>query len=530
MPTFREILLGKPRPKPTMPPPLSPRRERTGLMKILLGPSKRRPKPTMPPLSPLRERTGLMKILLGPSKPAPVLVEEALPTPEPAATIPTVLEPPVGETPGDAEALPDEPEIVADAPVEPEEPAGPVGWVPKCPNVIWRVLQPWVTPWALPWHMKPTNLMSDDEIAEEARAQPQLLRAKGGFDSALRRPVLMNQQYVRICQVAGHLPLKPFMVRYGVAFGLAVLGAMFFANRMGGVSDAKTLSDIPWYVVPSIGFGVGLFAGMYIGGTAAAVMQFAKAYAKAWFYEPIFATCDICHSTGFLDDADGTGDEAVDESADGEEADDEDDGDEPRMVCWHCRGAGEVELKIAREGGQEYVLRLATIDNPNIIYTGSGVTAGFLTGDLFLKAPRGFTIALMENSNVLATWESAKGEYVGENDRETRNKYMEAEEAGKRSLWRTKKPIGQYLKEWPGIVALVIGVVGSVLIFTMVNDTTAQPPPPPVPAAPVVPVVPAGVQPAEGTVPSPTTVPTAVPGPSPALSPEENVAPTPESQ
>ena len=332
---------------------------------------------------------------------------------------------------------------------------------------LWKRLKPLVRPWSLPGDWPRTADMSDSELASEARAQRQLLRATGWYDSAMRHPFLMNCQYIRVCQLGGLIPMKPYIVLYAMALGMALLFAVVAGVQVAATSDASYSSSIPWPAGAAIGFAVGLAIGLAGGFVSAAVMQFQTAYAKAWFYEPEVVPCDICGKTGT--------------PAGGEDGAD-------AVTCRSCQGEGEVETMVAKEGGLEYVLRLATIDNPNIVYTGSGASAGFSQGNLFLKAPKGVSIAELDCSNGLCAWASAHGQYVGENDRETRNKYSDAEEAGKRSLWRSKKSLYQHLREWPGLMMLIVAFIGCIVFYTAQgNEEAPGAPPAPAPAPYVTP-------------------------------------------
>ena len=326
-----------------------------------------------------------------------------------------------------------------------------------------RLLQPW----KLPDDWPKTNDMTDKELAEEARAQQHLLKDKGIFDSALTNFPLMNRQYLRVCQYSGVLPIKPYVVFYALPVVLAIVFAAVLAMAVQGNQSATSNLDTSWITGAVFGVMLGLFIGLIVGYPTMAVMQFNKAYARALAFQ-------------------------VNEF------------DEPQQ----CFGVP--------------VLRMACIDNPGLVFTGSGEDAGFDTGDLLLRAPDGIDISNMTYSNDVCTWESMEGSFIGTNAREEWSLQTLAEMTGKANpRGKGNKTTGQVMKEWSGVLIFLGAFVGCIfLLASQPEETTTIVNPASVPAPTDAPP---NIQPWNTPVP-----PTIVPEPEPDDGITDAVPPEPE--
>ena len=276
-------------------------------------------------------------------------------------------------------------------------------------------------PWRLPDDWPKTEDMSDTELAEEARAQRHLLTAVGFFDSAIFHAAIMNQQYLRICQFTGTIPVRPYVVFFAAPIVMAVtFGVIFAINVYNAQNTASNLATIPWYMGFVLGGGFGLFCGVGMGFPMMAAMQFKTAYASSLAFQ--------------LNEF-----------------------DEPLQ----CFGVP--------------VLRMACIDNPNLIFTGSGEEAGFDTGDLLLRVPPGVDISQMHDSSAVCRWESLQGSFIGTNAREEWSLQSQAEIAGlSNPRGSSHKNTGQVLKEWSGVLIFIGAFIGCIFLLTSEADSNAR--------------------------------------------------------
>lgn len=384
------------------------------------------------------------------------------------------------------------PEVVADDPVvvgESEPAAAPK---PSLRVFAWAVLffvMPWrwpiLRPWEMPRDFPKFEDMTRDELVAEAQGQPRLLGAMATHMSAAANQKVMCMQFERAAAMFHINRLRRYVIPYLWVIACVPIGC----GLLYGAWNASPYANERNWIQVAVMLGI-------VGGA----LYFAFWFGLKWMARCMFP---FAHAGALI--VQDPQPAVLERPPDPEDPNDEGEPYRPSKP-------GYISLVP--------LLRLRTLNNTRIRYTGSGLNASVAKGDVILKPPVGVDISEGIPLDQISRWESTSGTFQGVHAGMKWNRANEAILVGRMDPRAVPhNPLADVVRRFPGTLFLAGCVVAVIVILAIGSGSPVEVQPsgrPQHPATGVAPTRSAPVRPAS----TPETAPVTLASSSSAATPE----------